>query len=161
MTNAILISLAAVLIFWVVSRFSVWGFRLKSVRESEMAAAVAGIRVEQVRFWVFVAGGGAAGLAGAAMVLGDAGRFRMDMSDGFGLMGIPVALLGKGKPLGVLLSALLFAALHHGATALDLEATHVNRDLAEVIQALVVIVVVAERLFTAGYWRQTGRKGAR
>ena len=94
------------------------------------------------------------------MVMGDTGRFRLDMSDGFGFMGIPVALLGKGKPFGVLCAAFLFAALHHGSSALDLEATHVSRDLAEVIQALVVIVVVAERLFTMDFWRGLLKRGA-
>ncbi len=76
------------------------------------------------------------------MVLGDAWRFRMEMIEGFGFMGIPVALLGRGSPLGVAMSALLFASLHHGSAALDIESGKIGRDLALVIQAFVILAVV-------------------
>ena len=66
----------------------------------------------------------------------------MDMSEGFGFLGIPVALLGKGRPGGILLAAFLFASLHHGASSLDIESTKVSRDLAQVIEALVVLSVI-------------------
>ncbi len=143
-TLAILASLIAAALFWVVIEKTRAGFRVKVVCQSPDAAQVAGYSVPQVRFWAFFAGSAACGLAGAAMVLGEAGRFRMEMSEGFGFLGIPVALLGRGRPVGVVLSAFLFAALHHGASALDIEATKVTRDLAQVIEAVVVIFVVAQ-----------------
>lgn len=153
-TNAVFVSLIAVLIFWIVVDKTRAGLRLKTVRQSPDAAHVAGYSVAQVRFWAFFAGSAACGLAGAAMVLGEAGRFRMEMSDGFGFLGIPVALLGRGRPLGVVLAAFLFAVLHHGASALDIEATKVTRDLAQVIEAIIVIFVVAQSRFL----KNTGEK---
>lgn len=148
-TVAILISLLAAAIFWIVVEKTRPGFRLKAVRQSPDAAQVAGYSVPWTRFWAFFAGSAACGLAAAAMVLGEAGRFRMEMSEGFGFLGIPVALLGRGRPLGVVFAAFLFAALHHGASALDIEATKVTRDLAQVIAAVVVIFVVAQSRFTS------------
>lgn len=147
-TWSILASLMAALLLWVILEKTRAGFRLKAVRQSPDAADVAGFRVSQVRFWAFFAGSAACGIAGAAMVFGEAGRFRLEMSEGFGFLGIPVALLGRGRPLGVVLSAFLFAALHHGAGALDIEATKVTRDLAQVIEAIVVLCVVAQSRVT-------------
>lgn len=143
-TSAIFVSLVAALIFWIIISKTRAGIRLKAVSQSPDAAHVAGYGVAKVRFWAFFLGSAACGLAGAAMVLGEAGRFRMEMSEGFGFLGIPVALLGRGRPIGVVLAAFLFAALHHGASALDIEATKVTRDLAQVIEAIVVIFVVAQ-----------------
>lgn len=141
---AIVASLMAAILFWIVLEKTRVGLRLKAVRQSPEAAHVAGFRVANVRFWAFLWGSAMCGIAGAAMVLGESGRFRMEMSEGFGFLGIPVALLGRGRPLGVVLAAFLFAALHHGASALDIEATKVTRDLAQVIEAIIVLCVVAE-----------------
>jgi general nucleoside transport system permease protein len=143
-TSAIFVALFAAFIFWLVLEKSRMGLRLKAVRQSPEAAVVAGFDVNQVRFWAFTMGSAACGIAGAAMVLGASGRFRMEMSDGFGFLGIPVALLGRGRPMGIIMAAFLFAGLHHGASALDLEATKVTRDLAQVIEALVVLSVIAQ-----------------
>jgi simple sugar transport system permease protein len=134
--------------FWVVMQKTRVGLWLKTVNQSPDAAYVAGYRVALIRFWVFFMGSAVCGLAGAAMVLGESGRFRLDMSEGFGFLGIPVALLGRGRPLGVVFSAFLFAALHHGASALDIEATKVTRDLAQVIAAIVVLFVVAQHRYS-------------
>ena len=139
---AIMVSLFAALIFWVVLVKTRAGLRIKTVRQSQDAARVAGFDVKMVRFWSFFAGSAMCGIAGATMVLSEAGRFRMDMSEGFGFLGIPVALLGKGRPGGILLAAFLFASLHHGASSLDIESTKVSRDLAQVIEALVVLSVI-------------------
>ncbi len=159
---AIMVSLCAAILFWIVLAKTRAGLRIKTVRQSPDAARIAGFNVPLVRFWSFFAGSAMCGIAGAAMVLGEAGRFRMDMSEGFGFLGIPVALLGKGRPAGIILAAFLFAGLHHGASALDLEATKVSRDLAQVIEALVVLSVIAlPDLFSLvkRYVRPSGKKG--
>lgn len=140
-TNLSLLCVAVAVVVWLWLKYSAHGFAIKAVAQSPDAAAVSGISVAKVRFWTLTMGGGFAGLAGALMVLGDSGRFRLGISEGFGFTGIPVALLGRGHPLGVIASAVLFAILHHGSSALDLEAAHVGRDLSQVIEALVMIVV--------------------
>lgn len=140
-TNLSILCMLIVLIVWLWLKYSAHGFSIKTVAQSPDAAAVSGISVAKIRFWTLAVGGGFAGLAGGLMVLGDSGRFRLGISEGFGFTGIPVALLGRGHPLGVFASAILFAVLHHGSSALDLEAAHVGRDLSQVMEALVMIVV--------------------
>jgi simple sugar transport system permease protein len=63
-------------------------------------------------------------------------------------MGIAVALLGRGKPLGILGAAFLFGALHKGTADLDLETDHVTRELSLVLQALIMLSVCADGLWS-------------
>jgi simple sugar transport system permease protein len=139
---------------WFLMKRMNFGYLVSATAESEVAAEISGIETKFIRLLAMMIGGGFAGMAGGVMVLASTGRFRLDMGEGFGFAGIPVALLGKGDPIGVILSAGLFAFLQHGASALDLEATYVNRDFAQVIQALVVLIVVSEKLFSRVYWKK-------
>ncbi|MGO8848965.1 hypothetical protein [Mycobacterium sp.] len=59
-----------------------------------------------------------------------------------------MALLGRNRPLGVVGAALLFGALHNGTTALDFETEHVTHELSLVLQALVILAVSADGLWT-------------
>src|SRR5690349_1708265 len=99
--------------------------------------------------------GGFAGLVGVNEGRGNSGRFKLDFSPGFGFMGIAVALLGRNRPLGVVAAAILFGALHKDATDLDLEHENVTRDLSQILQALVILCVSADGLWSIfGYpWR--------
>jgi simple sugar transport system permease protein len=62
-------------------------------------------------------------------------------------MGIAVALLGRSNPLGIIFSALLFAALQKGAADLDLETDRVSRDLAMILESLVILAVGADAIW--------------
>jgi len=142
-TMAIFIALAFAFCFWLVLERMRPGFVMKAVKQSPEAAIVAGYSPNKAMFWSFTIGSAMCGLAGAVMVLGESWRFRLEISDGFGFLGIPVALLGRSRPLGVVLSAFLFASLHHGSSLLDIESTKIGRDLAQVIEAIVVLSVVS------------------
>ena len=92
--------------------------------------------------------GGLAGLVGVGEVLGNAGKFRVGFSPEYGFIGIAVALLGRNQPAGVVAAALLFGALHKGAAALDLETERVTQELSLVLQALIILSVSAEGLWS-------------
>ena len=64
------------------------------------------------------------------------------------LFGIAVALLGRNKPLGVIAAAVLFGALHKGTIDLDLETENVTRDLSLILQALIIVTVSADGLWS-------------
>lgn len=132
---------------WVLLWRTPFGFELRAVGASEEAAKLAGIPPGRTRFLAFLLAGGLAGLVGISEVLGNAGRFKLGFSPDFGFIGIAVALLGRRHPFGIVLAALLFGALQNGGNLLDLETTHVTRDLATVMQALVILCVGAEGLW--------------
>jgi general nucleoside transport system permease protein len=66
----------------------------------------------------------------------------------YGTDGITVALLGRARPLGVVLSALLFGALEAGGTVME-AATTVPSDIVEVIEGLIVLFVAAPLMIRA------------
>ena len=113
---------------------------------------MSGISVRYQQWLALTLGGGLAGLVGVAEVMGNSGRFRIGFSPDYGFIGIPVALLARAHPLGLVFSALLFGALQKGTAELDLETTYVTRDLAAMIQAMVVLAVSAEGGLTL--WRR-------
>lgn len=146
-STALVLAIFAAVLVWFFLFKTVRGFELRAVGQSERAAETAGIRSGPVRVLSMVLGGGLAGLVGVGEVLGNASRFKVGFSPEFGFIGIAVALLARNKPLGILLSALLFGALHKGASDLDLETENVTRDLSLILQALIIISVTAEGLW--------------
>jgi general nucleoside transport system permease protein len=121
---------------------TVWGFRLRVTGLNARAALNAGINVTGMTIWAFGVSGALAGLAGYMEVVGVQHRMIENLSPGYGYTGIIVALLGQTSPLGVLSSAILFAALQVGATTME-AAAGVPSTLATIIQGLVVLFVIA------------------
>ena len=145
---ALVVAVMAVVGVWVLLRQTVIGFEMRAVGQNEAAARAAGIDTGKIRIIALSLAGGLAGLVGVAEVLGNAGKFRMGFSPEFGFIGIAVALLGRNQPVGVLAAALLFGALHKGTADLDLETEHVTRELSLVLQALIILSVSAEGLWS-------------
>jgi len=140
---------------WVILSKTVFGFELRSVGQSESAARAGGVNSKRIQILAMAIAGGIAGLVAVPEVLTNSGNFKIGFSPDYGFIGIAVALLARGKPLGVLAAALLFGALHKGTGSLDLETDHVTRDLSLILQALVILSVAAE-----GFWRKLLNKGA-
>jgi simple sugar transport system permease protein len=121
------------------------GLALRAWGGNPRAAAAAGVRGGRVVFLAMAAGGGLAGLAGVQQVLVVHGSYVEGFSPGFGFTGIAVALLGGGRPLGVLLAAFFFAVLRSGAFAMD-ALVGVPRETVGVMEALVILLVASEKL---------------
>jgi simple sugar transport system permease protein len=86
------------------------GLALRAVGERPEAAEAAGVPVNRLRTLSVLAGGVLAGLAGGSLVLAQAGTFAEGMSSGRGFIAIAIVVLGRWRPLGVALGALLFGA---------------------------------------------------
>ena len=135
--------LFAVLFSFIFSR-SRLGFYQRMAGGAPVAGRLAGISMDRQTILAMFISGGLAALAGASPVLGFAFKAREGFSGGVGFVGIAVALLGRNSAIGVVLSALLFGALQKGALDLDLDTEKVSRDLATVIQALIVLAVASQ-----------------
>lgn len=134
---------------------SVFGFRLKAVGENENAAQYHGISRERVWIESMALAGALAGLVALPEVLGNAYKFKLGFSPGYGFVGIAVALVARGKIVHILWSSLLFAVLQKGAASLDLETEKLNRDIVYWIQALIILGVSAEVLWSRIFeWRR-------
>jgi ABC-type uncharacterized transport system permease subunit len=91
------------------------GLALRAIGERPEAAEAAGIHVDRMRTMAIVVGGALGGLAGGTLVLAQAGTFAEGMSAGRGFIAIAIVVLGRWRPLGVALGALVFG----GASALQ------------------------------------------
>ena len=67
------------------------------------------------------------------------GRLILNFVNGAGFVGIAVAFMGKGHPLGVALSALLFGVLYQGGQELAFSMPGVTKEMILTIQALVIL----------------------
>ncbi len=143
-----LIALAcAVAVWWLLTR-TTNGFEFRAIGKNPNAARVAGINVEQNWTLVMLIAGGLAGLAAAAVVQGTDFSLNFQSYGTYGIDAITVALLGRGRPGGVVLAALLFGALQAGAPNMQV-VTSTPVEIVKVLQALIVLFVAAPPLVRA------------
>lgn len=122
------------------------GFKLNVVGSSPMVAKHAGINSHQSKLGAFILSGAICSLVGFNEVLGNSGKFKLDFSPGYGFTGIAVALMARKNALGIIPAALLFGALQKGAGDLDFETEKITKEIAVLIQALVILCVASQRL---------------
>jgi ABC-type uncharacterized transport system permease subunit len=120
-----------------------WGYEIRATGANPQAAEYGGISTRKQIVLAMSISGGLAGMVGVNEVLGYHYRYYDGFSMGYGFTGIAVALLGRNHPVGVLLSALLFAMLIRGGIFVDAFSVHVTKDIVEVLQATVILVVAA------------------
>jgi general nucleoside transport system permease protein len=145
---ALPLAIFTAILVWIFLWRTVIGYEMRAVGQSESAARAAGIDAGKIRILAMAVAGGLAGLVGVGEVLGNAGKFRLGFSPQYGFIGIAVALLGRNQPAGVVAAALLFGALHKGTADLDLETEHVTREVSLILQALIILSVSAEGLWS-------------
>lgn len=115
---------ALIPILWFVVHRTHVGLALRAAGENREAVEASGVRVQVLRWWALLAGGALGGLAGATLVLAQAGTFAENMSAGRGFIAIAVVVLGRWRVTGVALAALAFgaaSAMQFAAQALGLD----------------------------------------
>lgn len=143
---ALLCSLGAWLFIWRTR----WGYALRTVGFNPRAAVYGGIRVDRVVIGAMCLSGALAGLIAVNEVMGAQHRLVINFTAGAGFVGVALALMGRNHPVGVILASILFGALYQGGTQLSFAMPEITRDLAVVIQGLVILFTGAlEHLFRA------------
>lgn len=150
LTWAIFLGIAVIITIDLFFKKTPLGFDLQAVGENPKAAQYAGINSQKMTVISMSICGMVAGLAGSTMVLGVLHRFITNFSPGYGFAGIAVAVLGRNRPWGVLLAALLFGALDAGGISMQLFAK-IPMDLMTIVQGLVILFVATPSLTRAFY----------
>ena len=153
-----LIALAAAAAMWWLLARSTTGFEFRTVGANPSAARSAGMSVLRVWVLAMLLAGGLAGLSGAVTIQGTFYNLNTLSYGTYGITGITVALLGRARPLGVVLAALLFGALDTGGTVMQ-AATSVPVDITEVLQGLIVLFVAAPLFIRAVFRLRAARTG--
>lgn len=135
---------------WLIARTR-FGYRMRMTGLNSRFSRYGGVDVERLGYRVMFLSGGTAGLIGAVQVLGVHSRY-IDgslTSPLYAWIGIMVALLAGSRPLGVLLAGLFFAAVQTGGFGME-RATDVPREISQVLQALIILLVAARSRFQFG-----------
>src|SRR5436190_16654788 len=125
-----------------------WGYELRAVGENASAAEYGGISPKKQIIIAMTISGGLAGMGAIGEVLGYRYNYYDGFSDGWGYLGIAVALLGRNHPLGIFLAAIFFAVLKRGEIFVDIETKYVSKDLVEVLQAIIILFVASLQRFS-------------
>lgn len=151
--------IATVLIMFLLQR-TTFGFQLRMTGFSPTAAQYAGVNVKQVTILTMFIAGALAGLAGGIQTLGVNHDYQGNQSLGLGFEGITVAFLAGNNPIAVNFSAFLFGAMDAGTTRMAL-AADVAKELIQVIQALILMLVAADQIIRRLYRIRAAGPGAR
>jgi simple sugar transport system permease protein len=138
----IFLALIVAVIRYIVIKKTRIGYKIRVVGANPNVAQYGGINTTNVVILVMAIAGGIAALAGVGEVAALHHQLRRDIAIGYGYTAIPVALLGKGHPLGIIVSSLLFAGLLVGGSNMQQD-LGVPVALVSIIQAFVVLFIVA------------------
>lgn len=144
---------------WVVLERTRFGFDVKASGLNASAALASGVNPKKMIIAAMVLSGGIAGLIGLPEILGDKHNFGTNFTPGLGFLGIAVALLGRNKPAGIAVAALLFAFLDRAQGPLQF--ADVPPSVITIIQGLIVLlVVIANEITTRLALRREERRAA-
>jgi simple sugar transport system permease protein len=118
-----------------------WGYEIRATGANPSAAEYGGISIRKQIILAMSISGGLAGMVGINEVLGYRYRYYDGFSANYGFVGIAVALLGRNHPVGVFLAAILFAILLRGGIFVDAYTIHVSKDIVDMLQGIVIILV--------------------
>jgi simple sugar transport system permease protein len=138
----IILAVVAVPLVWFLIERTTIGFQLRAVGFNQGAARASGMSVGRTLVLAMGLSGALAGAAGIVQVLGVSRHMTDTVAAGYGFDAIAIALLARSNPWGILPAALLFGALHNGASFMQLQ-TDVSSDLISIVQASVIIFIAA------------------
>lgn len=150
------IALICSLLVWILLWRTRWGYAIRAMGSSPSAAQYGGINYKKLTIIVMLISGALSGLLGINEVQGYSHQLKLDFVAGYGFTGIAVCLIGRNHPLGIILASLLFGVLYQGGAELSFDFPNIDREMIQVVQALVVLfsgalaymlVKPAERLF--------------
>lgn len=137
----------AVALSWFIRR-SNFGYETSVMADSPSAARYAGIGSGRLTVLVLVGSGALAGLGGGMYVVGPLGKIDPGLVQiGLGYAGIVVAALARYNFVAVVLTAVLFAGLRTGGTALQVSSDPVPIAISVVIQGAVLLFALGGELF--------------
>jgi ABC-type uncharacterized transport system permease subunit len=135
------ISVLVIGLVYILLRGTHFGLRLKAVGKNSKAAFLMGVPTWQYSMFAFLLCGAFAGLAGGIQVMGIYHRLLPNIANGYGFLGLLVAMLINYQALWAAPVAILFAALNIGSVQLQIQ-YKLDSSFAGVLQDLLVLMVL-------------------
>lgn len=135
------ISVLVVVVVFFLLRGTHFGLRLKAVGKNSKAAFLMGVPTWQYSIFAFLLCGAFAGLAGGIQMAGIYHRLLPNISNGYGFLGLLVAMLINYQALWAAPVAFLFAAMNIGSVQLQIQ-YKLDSSFSGVLQDLLVLMVL-------------------
>lgn len=144
------LTLAVLIIGFVVFRFTKFGVHLKAIGAGEKAAMFAGIRTDKMKFWIYVLAGAITGLAAFVNIAKNGSatanvgnQLETQILIALVLGGMPISGGAKVRFENVVVGALLYTVLNNGLTMMGL--TTQTMQLIQGVIFLIFVAVFADR----------------
>jgi ABC-type uncharacterized transport system permease subunit len=135
-----------------------FGFDLRAAGLSPSAASASGVDASAMVVKTMLLSGAVAGLIGMPDLLGSTHAYTTDFTSGLGFLGIAVALLGRNRPGGIALAALLFAFLDRSLVPLQIQ--DYPASVVTIFQGTIVLAVVVANEIARRVARRSAARGA-
>ena len=142
----IIVMLIALLVVWFISRKTVAGYEWRIAGQNSLFARLGGCEIDKNYMKVMLLTGALAGLAGGLVVMAGPHRFLKGLGANYAWDGIMIAMVANNGIIATFLYGLFFSVLQTGALGMEL-ITAVPREFIMVIQAVIVLVIVAGRSY--------------
>lgn len=142
----LIFALAAVVIIYIVLKYTRWGYEIKISGESRNAARYAGMNIGRNILLVMFLSGGLAGLAGMAEVSGIIHRLQHGISTGYGYTAIIIAWLSKLNPWAIIIVSFLLGGLLVGG--FSIQTSGIPSATVFMLQGLILFFVLGGEIFT-------------
>ncbi|GGI90656.1 ABC transporter permease [Shewanella gelidii] len=139
MNLSFFIALGCCVLVWLLLWRTRWGFAIRAMGASPSAAEYGGINSKKLTIVVMLISGALSGMLGLNEVQGFSYQLKLDFVAGYGFTGIAVCLIGRNHPIGIILASLLFGVLYQGGAELSFDFPNIDREMIQVVQALVVL----------------------
>ena len=140
----LIVYLAIAMVFaaiWIYRRTQL-GLNLQAAGDKPAALDVAGIDVARTRTIAVLFTGVMAGLGGAYLANIGAGLFIPFITNGAGFLGIVLAMLARGRPVWVLIGALIFGGCLSLTTAAQVAGVNIPTDVIQMLPFLTVMLML-------------------
>ena len=141
---------------WFLS-YTRFGLEIRAVGESPEAVEAAGISVGSRRFAATIFGGAMAGVAGAALAIGELDSFVENMVAGRGFIALACVVFGRWRPLGAFMAALGFGMAESLQIRLQIWFPNLPYQLLVVLPYIVAVGALVVLGREGGYPKALGR----
>lgn len=136
-----------------------FGYELRMVGENIHFANYGGVNTKKTIILIFAVSGIFAGLAGAHLAMGIHTKMIANITVGLGFEGIVVAIMARNNPLLIPISGLAYGYLRAGADIME-RTSDVSREMVLIIQAIIILLVTAERILPTIQKRIAARRSS-
>lgn len=147
----ILVMLLAFFVIWFIIKRTTAGYEWRLSGQNSLFSRLGGVNVNKNYLVVMLLTGALAGLAGGLVVMAGPHRFIKDIGANYAWDGVMVAMVANSEIVLTLAYGFFFGVLQTGSVGMEL-ITAVPRELIEVLQAVIVLIVVAGRGYSETFF---------